>query len=131
MRQRCNNRKNKSYKYYGERGIRICERWNKFENFLEDMGEAPKELTLERKDNDKGYSKDNCMWANWYKQNINRRTSVKNKSGTKGVCWRKDHKVWQVYIQDNGKAKHIGTFTDLEKAIEARRVAEHHRKRRN
>src|SRR5262245_34099637 len=53
MRQRCNNPNNDTYKYYGGRGIKVCERWSSFENFLADMGPKPSpELTLERINND-------------------------------------------------------------------------------
>lgn len=64
LRQRCNNKNHLAYKYYGERGITICPEWNDFEIFLVDMGSksSPKH-SIERKDNSKGYSKDNCYWA--------------------------------------------------------------------
>jgi len=77
MHQRCNNPNDISYKYYGGRGITICERWNSFEDFLEDMGEVPKGLTLDRKDNDKNYGPANCSWATRAKQTQNsRRTKL-------------------------------------------------------
>ena len=63
MMDRCNNTKNPSYKHYGERGIRVCERWHEYENFLKDMGERPAALSLERIDNSISYQPDNCCWA--------------------------------------------------------------------
>jgi hypothetical protein len=63
MRQRCNNPHNDYYHRYGGRGIKICERWNEFSNFLEDMGERPPGKTLDRKDNNKNYCKENCKWS--------------------------------------------------------------------
>ncbi len=63
MRSRCLNSKNLRYKDYGGREITVCRRWREFKTFLLDMGEKPKGLSLERKDNDKGYSPDNCKWA--------------------------------------------------------------------
>lgn len=63
MKQRCNNSDCANYPNYGGRGIGYDERWEKFEKFYEDMGARPaKHLTLERKKNDLGYSKDNCVW---------------------------------------------------------------------
>lgn len=72
---RCNNPRNKGYKNYGERGIRIEDpRWLKFIHFFEDMGKRPNpELTLDRLDNDKGYCKDNCAWRTRKEQSRNRR----------------------------------------------------------
>lgn len=63
IKARCYNPKTKSYKYYGGKGIKMCERWFDFSNFLEDMGEKPEGLSIHRKDNNLGYNPDNCVWA--------------------------------------------------------------------
>lgn len=74
---RCTNSKVRSYKNYGGRGISVSPRWKSFENFLADMGERPKGLTLERKNNNGNYEPANCKWADWFEQAANRRPAKK------------------------------------------------------
>lgn len=76
MRQRCYNPKSSAFKDYGQRGITVCERWNLFENFIEDMGPRPQGMTLERKDNSQGYNPDNCKWATRAENNGNKRNNI-------------------------------------------------------
>lgn len=74
MRERCTKPNNKAYHHYGGRGISYDPRWNKFENFLADMGDTYKEgLTLDRIDVNGNYCKENCRWVSWSEQNLNKR----------------------------------------------------------
>jgi hypothetical protein len=76
MRQRCLDPRQKSYRNYGGRGITICVRWQGqkgFENFLEDMGDRPEGMGVERIDNEKGYCPENCKWATPAEQSRNKR----------------------------------------------------------
>lgn len=68
MLARCLNKTDGKYPRYGGRGIKICKRWMKFKNFVNDMGECPVGLTLERKDNDGDYCPTNCIWATYKEQ---------------------------------------------------------------
>jgi hypothetical protein len=80
MRARCLNENHPKYHCYGARGIKICARWLEpkgkgFENFINDMGPKPEGMTLERKNNEKGYDANNCAWATRTSNNKNRRPS--------------------------------------------------------
>lgn len=75
MKNRCEREKNDNFKWYGARGIKVCDRWQSFESFYADMGVKPQGLTIDRVDNSKGYEPGNCVWATWKQQANNRRKS--------------------------------------------------------
>ena len=77
MIMRCYNPNVKAYKDYGAKGIRVCGRWfYSFAAFASDMGERPAGHTLDRLDNTRGYSPDNCRWADWSLQAANRVSTI-------------------------------------------------------
>jgi hypothetical protein len=71
--QRCTNPRSTVWRYYGGRGIEVCERWKKFENFLKDMGDRPPGMSLDRVNNDGNYEPGNCRWATRHEQRVNSR----------------------------------------------------------
>ena len=75
MLARCNNPNDPAFDRYGGRGIRVCEAWLSFENFLADMGVRPAGMTLDREDNDGDYTLSNCRWATPRVQGANKRTN--------------------------------------------------------
>jgi hypothetical protein len=76
MIQRCTNPKQKAYKYYGGRGIKVCKRWRDFRHFLADMGVRPEGMSLDRWPNKNGnYKPGNCRWATQTEQIANRRAA--------------------------------------------------------
>ena len=77
MNYRCSNPKHNRWKHYGGRGIRVCKRWQNFENFLKDMAAGYRPgLMLERIDNDRNYTPANCKWATTKEQTRNRANNV-------------------------------------------------------
>jgi len=116
MKSRCSNSQDVSYKNYGGRGITVCQRWiDSFENFYVDMGEKPCSTdSIDRIDNDKGYSKENCRWTDRSTQAHNRRIKSTNISGYTGV--NRHQNCWVAQIQHRGHKKHLGSFDCKHKA---------------
>ena len=87
MLTRCTNPNHESYLNYGGRGITVCDRWKKFENFYADMQPTYEEgLTLDRKDSSQGYNPENCKWATWTEQARNRRSNINVTFSGKTQC---------------------------------------------
>lgn len=89
MLSRCNNPNATGYKYYGGRGIKVCQRWqDDFYNFLHDMGRRPDRHSLDRLDYDGDYTKENCRWATWQEQarNTTRNHVISYRGVSKSVC---------------------------------------------
>ncbi len=113
MLSRCYRKKDSSYAHYGARGIKVCTRWHRYENFAADMGPQPKKFTLDRIDNNGCYEPANCRWVNHSVQQKNKSSTRRyEQNGTVGTlldwasylgiskqlaCWRM--KVWGTFAR--------------------------------
>lgn len=131
MHHRCYKENSNVYDYYGGRGIKVCDRWIGDEgllNFIQDMGERPEGMSLDRTDTDGDYSPENCRWASKGTQSFNRRHPGNSSSKKAGVYKFKKKKVWtgkwKAIIKVNKKVIYLGTFDTEDEAIQAREAAE-------
>ena len=128
MKARCNNPKHVAYKNYGAKGITVCEEWSNgkegHDRFVRGALEnGYKEgLTIDRKDNTKGYSPENCRWVTWNVQCANKRP--RNKTGVLGVYKQQKGNGYTACITVNHKLLRIGSFRTIEEAKKARREKE-------
>ena len=121
MKRRCNNPHARGYPDYGGRGIQVCERWNRYENFLADMGRKPSPAhSLDRIDVDGNYQPSNCRWATKNQQASN--TRKKNRTGFVGVSAHGPH--WRAEIHINKKRIRVGGFISPELAAKYRKELE-------
>ena len=123
MLQRCTNTMRQDYKDYGARGITVCEEWLDVANFVawcELTNPNIEGYSLDRIDNNKGYSPENCRWTDATTQNINQRIKKSNTSGFVGVMYIKNKDKWIVSLSYLGKRVYIGSFPTIEEAVQAR-----------
>jgi hypothetical protein len=121
---RCTNPNYNRFIDYGGRGIKVCKRWRLFENFYADMGDRPEGKTIERKNNDLGYYKENCRWASRSEQQHNCRISKNNTTGCPGVYFNKKAQNYYAQICLNNKKYYLGCFNTIKEAAEARKQGE-------
>ena len=124
IRSRCLNKDNPSFVDYGGRGISICKEWDDFENFYRDMGEVPKGKSIDRIDNSKGYSKENCRWATPQQQSLNKRIYKANKLNITGVYYDEIKSKFIAKITSKGRMTHLYHGADFFEACCARKSAE-------
>ena len=114
MRQRCANPNRSNYRYYGGRGISVCDEWSDYRLFsiwANRNGYSDK-LTIDRIDNDGDYRPDNCRFITRCAQSRNtRKVMSTNKSGYRGVSWNKGQGKWRASICVDNKRIHLGSFS--------------------
>jgi hypothetical protein len=125
MLNRCNATSTKDAEHYTGRGITVCDSWlQSIENFICDMGPCPEGYELERLDYTKGYSPENCVWADEYTQAWNKGSYKNNKSGKTGVHFDSHVGKWRAVLWYKGKKYDGANFYTQEEAIAKRKQLE-------
>lgn len=122
--QRCTNPRNEFWKDYGARGIRVT--FGSFQEFFADVGPRPAGMTLDRRDNSRGYEPGNCRWVTPREQALNTRTKSNSPFGVSGVTWHKPAGKYRVQIRTTEGRKYLGLTPDFFEAACMRKSAELH-----
>ncbi len=123
MKQRCTNKRNRSYHNYGGRGITICKEWLNSPGTFIEWGLTngwKEELIIDRKNNDGNYEPNNCRFVTHSVSAINQRIKKNNKSKYSGVWFEKKHKKWLAFITYKKKRTHLGSYANKQEAVTAR-----------
>ena len=123
MKHRCYNIKREDYKYYGARGITVCEEWLDVSNFVAwcDLTHPNiSGVSLDRIDVNGNYEPSNCRWADASTQASNKSKQINSTSGYTGVNWNRTRGLWVAVLVYNSKRSKIGVFKTIEEAVQAR-----------
>ena len=122
MKNRCYNKNDTNYKYYGGRGITVCKEWiDSFSSFYASLGERPNiKYTLDKINTDGDYEPSNCRWATKSEQSYNRGLNKNNKLGHKNIIFDKERNKYRVEVGYNHKKFSVGRFNTLGEALQAR-----------
>ena len=123
MKQRCYNKNDPKYKYYGAKGVSICDEWlNSYESFCKwaDNNGYKKGLTIDRINPGGNYEPNNCRWVTKTDQRENKHIQKNNTSGVCGVSFQKNTSKWFSYINQNGNRINCGYYETIEQAKNAR-----------
>lgn len=112
MKARCNNPRDTSYPVYGARGIKVCERWHSFLNFLEDMGDVPDNLQIDRIDVNGNYEPGNCRWVTFYENQLNKRIRESNREDFVSKERRKQM-GFDIDVETHQRVKNISKLQDI------------------
>lgn len=127
MMTRCYNKNNPNYPRYGERGIKVCDRWrDSFEDFYKDMGKRPEKMSIERTDNNGNYCPENCTLVTKKFQSWNTRRTIKVKDGLEIVPlgeWARRNKIDYTLVRYWMRKYNMSVENAMRKTLESRQRA--------